>query len=347
MPENPDASVSFAKAAALSPVSGYLYFRKTTESGVSEVHSIETLRAAIGVSDLTVNTVGVLFNGAVTITSPADVDIVPVTQSSVVKKITWANIKAALKAYFDSLYATAAQGTKADNALPTASYTTESIWGKINKVLYAVNLDTVITPGMYRVESCSGLPVAQDYGQLLVVAGGGDTISQTFYDWWDCQTYIRVGTFFQGVMTSRYGWRRIPKPEEIPSVMLGNTSLQLIRTYPIMMTNTLVDITSNAYGFAYAVLGTLGAGITYLLEIEASITIAATSAGYVLGCIVYNNPWTYSQSIMIYDSVVKKWFFEFTPNATEVINIGFWQMPNSGARQGSCYVKFWRLWKKY
>jgi len=49
MADNPDESVSFAKAAALSPESGYLYFRKTTESGVSEIHSIETLRTALGV----------------------------------------------------------------------------------------------------------------------------------------------------------------------------------------------------------------------------------------------------------------------------------------------------------
>lgn len=134
MPDNPDSSVSFAKAAALSPVSGYLYFRKTTESGVSEIHSIETLRAAIGGSDLTVNTVGVVFNGAVAITSPADVDLVPVTQASVVKKITWANIKVTLKTYFDSLYATAAQGTKADNALPASSYTAADVLTKIKTV---------------------------------------------------------------------------------------------------------------------------------------------------------------------------------------------------------------------
>lgn len=39
------------------------------------------------------------------ITAPADADVLPVVQTATLKKITWANIKATLKTYFDGLYA--------------------------------------------------------------------------------------------------------------------------------------------------------------------------------------------------------------------------------------------------
>ena len=55
-------------------------------------------------------------------TPPLDTDIVPVVDLTAgsTKKITWTSIKAFLKTYFDSLYATTAQGTLATNALPKA-----------------------------------------------------------------------------------------------------------------------------------------------------------------------------------------------------------------------------------
>ena len=39
------------------------------------------------------------------ITTPADASVVPIVQSGTTSKITWANIKATLKTYFDTLYA--------------------------------------------------------------------------------------------------------------------------------------------------------------------------------------------------------------------------------------------------
>lgn len=51
-------------------------------------------------------------HGATAKTTPADADTSPLIDSeasNVLKKVTWANIKATLKTYFDTLYATAAQ----------------------------------------------------------------------------------------------------------------------------------------------------------------------------------------------------------------------------------------------
>lgn len=43
-------------------------------------------------------------------TSPVDADVLPIVNSGTTKKVTWANIKAVLKTYFDGLYALAAKG---------------------------------------------------------------------------------------------------------------------------------------------------------------------------------------------------------------------------------------------
>jgi hypothetical protein len=54
----------------------------------------------------TVNTVGALINGSTATTTPANTDRFSLSISSVLRHVTWANIKATLKTYFDSLYPT-------------------------------------------------------------------------------------------------------------------------------------------------------------------------------------------------------------------------------------------------
>ena len=97
----------------------------------------------------TTTTTGALINGATAKTTPVDADFVGLMDSAasnVLKKLSWANIKATLKTYFDTLYA----------PLSTASFLTYTGGSQAYAVttLAAINSTTFTFPstGLYHVQ---------------------------------------------------------------------------------------------------------------------------------------------------------------------------------------------------
>lgn len=71
--------------------------------------SDSTVPTSKAVKDVTDTIVGTSINGAGAKTTPVDADtmaLIDSASSNVLKKVTWANIKAVLKTYFDSIYST-------------------------------------------------------------------------------------------------------------------------------------------------------------------------------------------------------------------------------------------------
>jgi len=126
--------------------------------------------------DLT--TAGALILGATTKATPADADQVGLMDSAasnILKKLSWANIKATLKAYFDAIYSTYASGswTPVPHSLTTTGTPTYTGWW--TRIGNRVFIELKITPGTNTTSTAgttyfTGLPYA------VSVQGNGSAI---------------------------------------------------------------------------------------------------------------------------------------------------------------------------
>lgn len=101
-------------------------------------------------NDVNATNVGSVIDGATAKTPPVDADTMPLIDSAasnVLKKVTWANIKATLKTYFDTLYGLLA---------------TANTWTQVNT--FSSRVDAPIV----RANSASGLRLEDDAGSLGV-----------------------------------------------------------------------------------------------------------------------------------------------------------------------------------
>ena len=94
-------------------------------SAGADIEDTVTKKHASGSDNETTTSIGSLINGADAKTTPVDADLVPIrdTTDSLLEKVTWANIKATLKTYFDTLYSVGTRGTFVDGDLSSSILT--------------------------------------------------------------------------------------------------------------------------------------------------------------------------------------------------------------------------------
>jgi len=162
------------------------------------------VEASADVTDAT--NVGTAMTGATAKTTPVDADTMPLNDSAasnVLKKVTWANVKATLKTYFDTLYqAVGTYLTAANNLSDVANAGTArtNLGVAIGSDVQAYDADlaaiAALAPAqgdiLYRNASAWTLLAAGTSGQFLktlgaaanptwdTIPGGGDMLSSTY-----------------------------------------------------------------------------------------------------------------------------------------------------------------------
>lgn len=131
-----------------------------------------------------------LYTGAETVAAtekatPVDADVVPIQDSAasfIKKKVTWANIKATLKSYFDTLYSTIASATQiagVNNQVGTTYTLVLSDAGKIVRCANVAAVTVTVPPNSdVAIPVNTTLTIEQsDVGVVTAAEGVGVTLN--------------------------------------------------------------------------------------------------------------------------------------------------------------------------
>lgn len=145
----------------------------------STISDFDTAALAAAPAETTTTT-GALINGATAKTTPVDADFVGLMDSAasnILKKLSWANIKATLKAYFDTLYSLSVVTIRTyTGTTDTLVLTDAGNWVRGNNA--SPNVMTVPTNAVVAFPVGSQVSGSQyGAGQMSIAAAGGVTIN--------------------------------------------------------------------------------------------------------------------------------------------------------------------------
>lgn len=233
----------------------------------------------------TAASLGTLINGAAAAT-PNNTDLVATVESSVVKKITWTNVKAFLTTYFDTLYAPISGGSETTTTLgalingATAKTTPvdadmvalmDSAASNIVKKLSWANIKATAKTYFDTLYQ----PVDSDLTTIAGLTATTDSFLQAKASAWAARTVAQVSADLQGtgLITDAVGFRTIPQNSQSAAYTTVAADSGKHILHPAADTNARTfTIDSNA-NVAYPV----GTAITFINQTSQVVTIAITS----------------------------------------------------------------------
>lgn len=206
-------------------------------------------------------------------TTPVDADTIPLTDSAAsnaMKKVTWANVKATFKNYFDTLYQAAGSYLTSANITQTI---TNGVTDKApsEDAVYdalALKLDSSTAASTYQ-------PLDSDLTTIAGLTATSDNFIQSKSGSWASRTVAQVTSDLQGtgLTDASVGFRNIPinsQSAAYTTVAADNGKLILHPSTDANARTFTIDSNSNV---AYPV----GTAITFVNMTSQVVTIAITS----------------------------------------------------------------------
>jgi hypothetical protein len=241
-----------------------------------------------GVTHETAVTIGALINSLTGKTTPVDADMVAIADSAasnVGKKVTWANVKATLKTYFDTLYLGGGTETattmgalinSAGAATPNdTDFVAEAESGGLLKKISWTNVKAFLKTYFDTLYQ----PTDGDLTTIAGLTATTDNFIQSKSSAWASRTVAQVSADLQGtgLITDAVGFRTIPQNSQSAAYTTVAADSGKHILHPTADNNARTfTIDSNA-NVAYPV----GTAITFVNQIN-TVTISITSDTLVL-----------------------------------------------------------------